>query len=169
VMRIVRRLAYMWSFNLLALFAAASLVSGISYSDSFGTLAVTALVFAVVNLFLKPAAKLLAFPLILVTLGIALFFINILMLYVTDWIVPRFSITHFGAEAARSRNLPSRKTNRIVRRAEPGVGKSVGGSSAKVADSQAPPLNLRNSTLIADCHWSRVLLLSPILPPLFHT
>ena len=77
--------------------AAASLVSGISYSDDFGTLAVTALVFAAVNLFLKPAAKLLAFPVIIVTLGIALFFINILMLYVTDWIVPGFAISHLGA------------------------------------------------------------------------
>jgi len=97
VMRLARRLAYMWTFNLLALYAAASLVSGISYSDDFGTLAVTALVFAAVNLVLKPAAKLLAFPLILVTLGIALFFINILMLYVTDWLVPGFAIAHFGA------------------------------------------------------------------------
>ena len=97
MMRLARRLAYMWTFNLLALYAAASLVSGISYSDDFGTLAVTALVFAAVNLFLKPAAKLLAFPLILVTLGIALFFINILMLYVTDWLVPGFAIAHFGA------------------------------------------------------------------------
>lgn len=96
-MRIARRLAYMWVFNLLALYVAASLVDGISYGDDFGTLIVTALVFAAVNLFLKPAAKLLAFPLILVTLGIALFFINILMLYVTDWIVARFAITHFGA------------------------------------------------------------------------
>ena len=87
----------MWSFNLLALYAAASLVSGISYSNSFGTLALTALVFAVVNMFVKPATKLLAFPLILLTLGIALFFINVLMLYVTDWIVPGFSIAHFGA------------------------------------------------------------------------
>ena len=97
MMRLARRLAYMWTFNLLALYAAASLVSGISYSDDFGTLAVTALVFAAVNLVLKPAAKLLAFPLILVTLGIALFFINILMLYVTDWLVPGFAIAHFGA------------------------------------------------------------------------
>jgi putative membrane protein len=96
-MKLVRRLAYMWSFNLLALYAAASLISGISYSDSFGTLALTALVFAAVNLFLKPATKLLAFPLILVTLGVALFFINVLMLYVTDWIVSGFSIAHFGA------------------------------------------------------------------------
>lgn len=97
MMKLVRRLAYMWSFNLLALYAAASLISGISYSDSFGTLALTALVFAAVNLFLKPAAKLLAFPLILVTLGVALFFINVLMLYVTDWIVSGFNISDFGA------------------------------------------------------------------------
>jgi putative membrane protein len=95
-MRILRRLAYMWVFNLLAIYAASQLISGISYSDDFGTLVVTAFVFAAVNLFLKPAAKLLAFPVILVTLGIALFFINILMLYVTDWIVAGFSIAHFS-------------------------------------------------------------------------
>jgi putative membrane protein len=96
-MRIARRLAYMWLFNVVALFAASELIDGIGYSDDFGTLVLTGLVFAAVNLFLKPAAKLLAFPLILVTLGIALFFINILMLYVTAWIVPGFSIAHFGA------------------------------------------------------------------------
>jgi putative membrane protein len=96
-MRLVRRLAYTWSFNLLALYAAAALISGISYSDSFGTLALTALVFAAVNLFLKPATKLLAFPLILLTLGVALFFVNVLMLYVTDWIVAGFNIADFGS------------------------------------------------------------------------
>jgi len=97
VMKLVRRLAYMWAFNLLAIYAAASLISGVSYSDSFGTLALAAFVFAAVNMFVKPATKLLAFPLILVTLGIALFFVNVLMLYVTDWLVPDFSIAHFGA------------------------------------------------------------------------
>jgi putative membrane protein len=96
-MRIARRLAYMWLFNLLALFTASQLISGIGYSDDFGTLALAALVFAAVNLFLKPAAKLLALPLILVTLGLALFFVNILMLYLTDWLVPGFSIAHFSA------------------------------------------------------------------------
>ena len=96
-MRIARRLAYMWLFNVVALYAASQLIAGIGYSDNFGTLVLTGLVFAAVNLFLKPAAKLLAFPLILFTLGIALFFINILMLYVTHWIVRGFTITHFGA------------------------------------------------------------------------
>lgn len=97
MMKLVRRLAYMWAFNLLAIYAAASLISGISYSDSFGTLALAAFVFAAVNMFVKPATKLLAFPLILVTLGVALFFINVLMLYVTDWLVSGFNIAHFGA------------------------------------------------------------------------
>ena len=96
-MRIARRLAYMWLFNVVALYAASQLIDGIGYSDDFGTLVLTGLVFAAVNLFLKPAAKLLAFPVIIVTLGIALFFINILMLHVTDWVVPGFSIADFWA------------------------------------------------------------------------
>ena len=96
-MRIARRLAYMWLFNVVALYAASQLIDGIGYSDDFGTLVLSGLVFAAVNLFLKPAAKLLPFPVIIVTLGIALFFINILMLYVTDWVVPGFSIADFWA------------------------------------------------------------------------
>ncbi len=96
-MRLFRRLLIMWIFNVVALFAAAGLVDGIDYSDSFGTLLLTALVFAAVNLFLKPAARLLALPVILLTLGIALFFVNVLMLYVTDWLVSGFTIDHFGA------------------------------------------------------------------------
>ncbi len=96
-MRLARRLVTMWGFNVVALYAAAGLVDGIDYSDSFGTLVLTALVFAAVNLFLKPAAKLLALPLVVLTLGVALFFVNVLMLYVTDWLVPGFRIDHFGA------------------------------------------------------------------------
>jgi len=96
-MRIARRLAYMWLFNLLALWVAAEAISGIGYSDRVETLVAAAFVFAAVNLFLKPAAKLLAFPVILVTLGVALFFINILMLYVTHWIVSGFTIAHFSS------------------------------------------------------------------------
>ena len=96
-MRIARRLAYIWLFNVAALYAASHLIDGIGYSDDFGTLVLTGLVFAAVNLFLKPAAKLLAFPLIIVTLGVALFFVNILMLYITDWVVPGFTIANFWA------------------------------------------------------------------------
>jgi putative membrane protein len=95
--RFLRRLLYSWICNVVALYVAEKLVDGISFSGDFGILVLTGLVFALVNLLLKPAVKLLAFPLILITLGIALFFINILMLYITSWIVSGFKITHFGA------------------------------------------------------------------------
>jgi putative membrane protein len=97
LVRLARRLVYSWLCNIVALWAAESLISGIDFSGNFGTLVVTALVFAVVNLLLKPVTKLLALPLIILTLGIALFFVNILMLYITAWLVPGFSIAHFGA------------------------------------------------------------------------
>jgi putative membrane protein len=97
LMRFARRLLYMWIFNVIALFACEKLIDGIEFSGNFGTLVLAGLVFAFVNLLLKPVTKLLALPLIIVTLGIALFFINILMLYITSWIVSGFDITHFGA------------------------------------------------------------------------
>ena len=41
---------------------------------------------------MKPVVKLLALPVVILTLGIALFFVNLLMLYVTSWIVPGFEL-----------------------------------------------------------------------------
>ena len=52
-------------------------------------------VFGVVNWLLKPLVTLLALPLIVLTLGIALFFVNLLMLYVTSWVSPGFQIDSF--------------------------------------------------------------------------
>ena len=41
-------------------------------------------IFGVVNTLVKPVVKLLALPLIIITVGIALFFVNVLMLWITD-------------------------------------------------------------------------------------
>ena len=87
----------MWLCNIVALWAAESLIAGIHFSGNFASIVIAALVFALVNLILKPVAKLLAFPLIILTLGIALFFVNILMLYITDWILSDFKIENFGS------------------------------------------------------------------------
>ncbi len=96
-MRFARRLVYSWLCNIVALWAAEALISGIDFSGNFGTIVLAALVFAVVNLLLKPIVKVLAIPLIILTLGIALFLVNILMLYVTSWIVSGFKIQDFWA------------------------------------------------------------------------
>ena len=97
MMRLARRLVYSWLCNIVALWAAEELISGIHFSGNFGTIVITALVFAAVNLLLKPIVTLLALPLVILTLGIVLFLINIFMLYITDWIVSRFKIDDFWA------------------------------------------------------------------------
>jgi putative membrane protein len=93
----LRRLLYSWIVNVLAIWLAAVFIDGISYSDDWWRLIAAGAVFGLVNFFVKPIVKLLALPLIILTLGVALFFINLLMLYVTSWIVPGFDIDSFKA------------------------------------------------------------------------
>jgi putative membrane protein len=91
---VLRRLLVTWAFNLVALWVAAVLLSGIDY-DGFGVLVVASLVFSVVNIFVRPLVILFTLPLVIITLGIALFFINLFMLYLTSWIVDNFTIDSF--------------------------------------------------------------------------
>jgi putative membrane protein len=93
----LRRFVVTWAFNLVALWVAASLLDGVRYGGDVWVLVGAALVFSAANLFVKPVITILAIPLIIVTLGIAYFLVNLLMLYVTDWIVPRFELESFGS------------------------------------------------------------------------
>ena len=91
----LRRFLITWFFNLVALWAAAKLLSGIDY-NGVGVLVVASLVFSLANMFVKPLVILFTLPLVLLTLGLALFFVNLLMLYLTSWIVDDFTIDGFG-------------------------------------------------------------------------
>jgi putative membrane protein len=70
--------------NAAALWVATRLVPGVSYSGGALPLLGVALVFGVVNAFIGPVAKILTFPLIIVTLGIFALVINGLMLWLTS-------------------------------------------------------------------------------------
>ena len=91
----LERLAVRWAFNVAALFVAAWLLSGVSYGNDWWTLLIAAVVFTLVNAFVKPVLAVLSIPFIVVTLGIFYFLLNVLMLYVTDWIVSDFEIKTF--------------------------------------------------------------------------
>jgi putative membrane protein len=93
---VLTRLVQMWAFNIAAIFVASAFVDGIDYADKFWVLVLAGLVFGLVNMFLKPIVTLLALPLIVLTLGFAYFFVNLLMLYVTTWIVGPFQIASFA-------------------------------------------------------------------------
>ncbi|MGH2880323.1 MAG: phage holin family protein [Solirubrobacteraceae bacterium] len=97
-----KRLALTCLFNTVALFVATWLLSGLSYGEDWWALLIAALVFTLVNFAVKPVLAILSIPFIVVTLGLFYFLINILMLYLTSWIVPEFTIATFwwGALAA---------------------------------------------------------------------
>ncbi|MGV9947311.1 phage holin family protein [Rhodococcus aetherivorans] len=79
--------------NAVAIWLAAQWVSGIDFTGS-GTAAaneiisllVIALVFTVVNAFVKPLVQLLSLPLLILTLGLFTLVVNALMLLLTAWL-----------------------------------------------------------------------------------
>ena len=83
-----------WASNLVALLVAAWLVEGINY-DSIWWLIFAALIFGLVNLFLRPLIILLTLPFVILTLGILLLFINAFMLWLVGAIVPDFEVADF--------------------------------------------------------------------------
>ncbi len=84
----IRRLTITWVFNTVALFVAAWLLSGLSYGSDGWALLGAGLAFTLVNFFLKPVLTVLSIPFIIVTLGLFYLLLNVLMLYLTHWIVP---------------------------------------------------------------------------------
>jgi putative membrane protein len=89
------RLIVSWAVNAFSLWVAAWLLSGVTYGSSFWTLIWAGAVFGVLNTILKPILKLITLPLALITLGIAWFFVSMLMLWLTDLIIGSFNIDGF--------------------------------------------------------------------------
>lgn len=88
------RLLISWVINAVALAAAAYLVPGITIMGEppWVTVALTALVFGLVNTLIRPLLKLLTCPLIILTLGLFTLVINGLMLWLSSWIGAQFQI-----------------------------------------------------------------------------
>ena len=81
--------------NLAALWVASEIFDEMTYGDSFAVLAVAALVFTIVNWVVKPVLAILSIPLIIITFGIAYFFVNMAMLWLTDVVVGDFEAGSF--------------------------------------------------------------------------
>ena len=92
----MKRAVWTWAGNAIALYAAVAFVGDATLAG-WTSLLIAAAVFGVVNTLVKPVVKLLALPLIVLTVGIALFFINVLMLWITDEIVGGIHFDGFGS------------------------------------------------------------------------
>ncbi|MFW0784062.1 phage holin family protein [Gordonia sp. CPCC 206044] len=71
-------------------------VGGSTGWEEFGIVVVVALIFGVVNAFVKPIVQLLSIPLYILTLGLIHVVINAFMLEITAWITR--NTTHWGLE-----------------------------------------------------------------------
>jgi putative membrane protein len=83
-----------WAVNIVALLVVDALFDGVSIGR-WGSILLAAAVLGLANAILKPILALLTLPLIIFTLGIAYFFLNVLMLLIAEWVTPDFSIDGF--------------------------------------------------------------------------
>jgi putative membrane protein len=91
---ILVRLLIAWGVNVLALIVVDWLFESV-YIGRWGSLLIGAFVLAVGNAFIKPILAILTLPLIIFTLGLAYFAINVAMVALAEWIAPDFSIDGF--------------------------------------------------------------------------
>ena len=82
----MKRAVVTWAGNAIALYVAVA-AAGDATLAGWSSLLIAAAVFGVVNTVVKPVVTLLSLPLIVLTIGIALFFVNVLMLWITDALV----------------------------------------------------------------------------------
>jgi putative membrane protein len=94
--RALVRVVLIWASNVVALLAADWLVDGIHISPWWHAV-IGGAVLGVINWAVKPIIKALALPLIIITMGIALFFVNLLVLVLTAWLTDGIDIDSFGA------------------------------------------------------------------------
>jgi len=75
-----------WVINAVALYLAVYLVPGVSLQGGWVSLIWLALIFGLINAFLRPLLKLLTCPLIFLTLGLFTLLINTFLFWLTGWV-----------------------------------------------------------------------------------
>ncbi|WP_347353477.1 phage holin family protein [Intrasporangium sp.] len=95
--------------NGIALWVAAWLVPDITFGSSpdtwvvVRTVVIVALIFGLINAFVRPVAQFLSLPFIILTLGLFVFVVNALMLQLTSWVAGQlgvaFHVEHFWWDA----------------------------------------------------------------------
>ena len=83
--------------NAAAIWVAARIVEGITLEEEPLTIILVALVFGLVNTFIRPILKLISLPVLILTLGLFTFVINAAMLAITAGLLEGLAVDGFGA------------------------------------------------------------------------
>ena len=88
----LRRYILQWLITSLAIFAAFSLVPGITFSGKGYEIGIIAMIYSVINLLIRPILTLITCPMIILTLGMFTVIINGVLLLVTADLAKYFGI-----------------------------------------------------------------------------
>lgn len=83
-----------WFLSGLAVFIASYILPGVHVAD-FTTALIVALVLGIMNAFVKPILTLLTLPITIMTLGLFSLVLGLLLLLITDALIPGFTIDNF--------------------------------------------------------------------------
>ncbi len=84
--------------NILALWLSAQWINGIDYHNNWRVLLVAGAVLGLLNMFIKPILKVITAPCLWLILGLFFpFVVNLIILYLTSWLVPGFNVATFWA------------------------------------------------------------------------
>lgn len=80
-----------------AVYIASIFIPGITVTGGVGTYLIVAIVLGFLNAFIKPILTVLTIPITIVTLGLFLLVLNVLMVYLTAYLVSGFAVSGFIA------------------------------------------------------------------------
>ncbi len=89
------RIALRVVINAAALWVAARFIDGIILSEDVGSILFVAIVFGLINAFIRPVVMVLAFPALILTLGLFTLVINAAMLGATAWLTDSLAVDGF--------------------------------------------------------------------------
>jgi len=82
--------------NLVSIAILSNIFSGVSYQQNFTILLTASLILSLANLLIKPILKIILLPINIITFGLAGWFIQVILLYLTTLLVEGFTITTFS-------------------------------------------------------------------------
>ncbi|MEK7162929.1 MAG: phage holin family protein [Patescibacteria group bacterium] len=92
-MKLISRLIFHFFSNLIAFLATIYFIEGIKISPNIFSFFMVAGAFTLINIFIRPILKLILSPIIILTLGLGIFLVNALMLYLVDIFLADITIT----------------------------------------------------------------------------
>ncbi|MEX0919843.1 MAG: phage holin family protein [Candidatus Saccharimonadales bacterium] len=93
----IKQFLIRWAINGLGLWLASELISGVNIADGWVAVAIAALVFSIINAFIRPILVILSLPAIILTLGLFTLVINAFILYLVMILYAGFSVSTFTA------------------------------------------------------------------------